>query len=153
MAAHDYAFFTVWRVHAPREEVAAILAQALEFPRWWPDVYLAITAADSGSFLVHSRGWLPYTLRWWFAETERRLPETLALKAWGDLEGTGRWEFIQEGEDCLARFEWRVRAEKPLLRWLSPVLKPVFAANHRWAMARGQESLERELVRRRLPVG
>jgi hypothetical protein len=46
-------------------------------------------------------------------------------------------------------FDWRIRAEKPLLRWLSFVLKPLFEANHRWAMARGEECLVRELARRR----
>jgi hypothetical protein len=29
------------------------------------------------------------------------------------------------------------------------VIKPLFAANHRWAMARGEESLRLELARRR----
>jgi hypothetical protein len=41
-----------------------------------------------------------------------------------------------------------VDANKPLLRWLSPVLKPAFEVNHKWAMARGEESLIRELERR-----
>jgi len=45
-------------------------------------------------------------------------------------------------------YDWRIRAEKPLLRWLSPLLKPLFAANHRWAMAQGERSLARELARR-----
>jgi hypothetical protein len=46
-------------------------------------------------------------------------------------------------------YNWRVSAIKPLLRWLSWLLRPVFAANHRWAMARGEESLRLELRRRR----
>jgi hypothetical protein len=46
-------------------------------------------------------------------------------------------------------YDWRIRAEKPLLRAFSFVLKPIFAANHRWAMARGEESLALELRRRR----
>jgi hypothetical protein len=41
-----------------------------------------------------------------------------------------------------------VRADKPLLRYGSWFVKPIFAANHRWAMARGEESLKRELERR-----
>ena len=46
-------------------------------------------------------------------------------------------------------YDWRVRARKPLLRSLSWLLKPLFAANHRWAMARGAESLALELRRGR----
>lgn len=37
----------------------------------------------------------------------------------------------------------------PLLRTLSFAFKPVFSANHRWAMQRGEKSLRLELVRRR----
>ena len=44
---------------------------------------------------------------------------------------------------------WRRRADKPLLAALSFLMKPLFAANQRWAMARGEESLKLELARRR----
>jgi hypothetical protein len=40
-------------------------------------------------------------------------------------------------------------AEKPLLKKLSWLLRPAFAANHEWAMRKGLESLELELRRRR----
>lgn len=30
-------------------------------------------------------------------------------------------------------YEWHIRAEKPFLKLFSPILKPIFAANHRWA--------------------
>lgn len=43
----------------------------------------------------------------------------------------------------------RSEPDKPLLRTLSFAFKPVFRANHRWAMQRGEESLRLELARRR----
>ena len=46
-------------------------------------------------------------------------------------------------------YDWTVLAEKGVLKHLSLVMKPVFGANHRWAMARGEESLRLELARRR----
>jgi hypothetical protein len=46
-------------------------------------------------------------------------------------------------------YDWNIRAAKPLLRYLSPLLKPVFAANHHWAMRMGEISLKLELARRR----
>ena len=39
-------------------------------------------------------------------------------------------------------------AEKGVLKTLSFVMKPIFSANHHWAMARGEESLRLELARR-----
>ena len=72
-----------------------------------------------------------------------------ALSAAGDLEGTGRWTFVQDGPEVVITYDWRVSASKPLLRRLTWLLRPVFSANHRWAMARGEESLRLELRRRR----
>lgn len=56
---------------------------------------------------------------------------------------------MQDGAFVDISYDWRISAEKPLLRRLSFLLKPIFAANHRWAMARGEESLRLELRRRR----
>jgi hypothetical protein len=93
--------------------------------------------------------WLPYTLRWSFRVIESRYPYGFSLEAWGDFEGSGSWTFAQDGEWVDIRYDWKIRADKPLLRVLSFLLKPVFSANHRWAMARGEESLRTELDRRR----
>ncbi|MGE3913248.1 MAG: polyketide cyclase, partial [Chloroflexota bacterium] len=54
----------------------------------------------------------------------------------------------QDGSIADIVYDWQIRADKPLLKWFSPILKPIFSANHRWAMARGEESLVRELARR-----
>ena len=43
------------------------------------------------------------------------------------------------------RYDWTVYVTKPWMVVLAPLLRPVFAANHRWAMARGFEGLQREL--------
>lgn len=80
--------------------------------------------------------------------TGSRKPNGFSLEAWGDFEGTGVWNFAQDGQFVDITYDWRIRAEKPLLRYFSFLLKPVFAANHRWAMARGEESLAGELARR-----
>jgi hypothetical protein len=72
-----------------------------------------------------------------------------ALTADGDLIGTGRWTFAQDGPEVVITYAWNVSASKPLLRRLSWLFKPGFAANHRWAMAKGEESLRLELRRRR----
>jgi hypothetical protein len=58
------------------------------------------------------------------------------------------WTFEQDGEWVNATYDWKIRAEKPLLRRLSVVLKPLFSANHYWAMEKGEESLKLELARR-----
>ncbi len=154
----DYRFVTVWRVAGTVPEVRAILGDAEALPRWWPSVYLTVVpvqdAASDGTGTVvdlYTKGWLPYTLRWTLTITEPMTDTGFALSAAGDLNGTGRWTFTTDGPETVIRYDWRVSAAKPLLRRLSWLLKPLFSANHRWAMARGEESLRLELRRRRAP--
>ncbi|XAS68510.1 SRPBCC family protein [Micrococcaceae bacterium Sec5.7] len=156
MGSSDYEFVTVWRVAGTVDEVAAILGDATTLSRWWPSVYLSvqgvIPGAPDGSGKVvdlYTKGWLPYTLRWTLTTTEPVTNRGFALTAAGDLNGTGRWTFAQDGPETVITYDWRVSAAKPLLRRLSWLMKPAFSANHHWAMARGQESLALELRRRR----
>ena len=159
--APEYAFLTRWRVKGTAEEVFDVLADPLALKRWWPSVYLDVrevkpAAQPNGVGRVidlYTKGWLPYTLRWNFTVTESTRPSGFKLTAHGDFEGTGVWTIRQDGDFVEATYDWRISAEKALLRYGTPVLRPIFAANHRWAMARGLESLELELRRRRGETG
>jgi hypothetical protein len=149
MAGNEYAFVSHWRVDGTIEEVSEILDDAESLPRWWPSVYLDVHKRPDGVVDLYTKGWLPYTLRWSFRVTERHHPHGFSLEAWGDFVGGGVWTLTQDGGVADVVYDWRIRADKPLLRYLSFLFKPVFAANHRWAMARGEESLKLELRRRR----
>ena len=154
--SNDYHFVTKWTVASTCEEVSDVLGDPLDLPRWWPMVYLKVEELRPGGssgagrrVRLLTRGRLPYTLRWEFEVVDTNYPHGFTIAADGDFDGTGTWTFEQRGPAVDITFDWRIRAEKPLLRWLSPALKPIFAANHRWAMARGEECLVRELSRRR----
>ena len=143
---NDYHFLSRWRVRGTVAEVLAILDSADDLPRWWPSVYLEVTTR--GDLVdLYTKGWLPYTLRWSFRVKERKA-DGFTIEALGDFVGSGVWTLTQDGEFTDIVYDWRIRAEKPLLRLFSPILKPIFGANHRWAMARGEESLRIELARR-----
>jgi len=162
MGSNDYQFLTVWRVHATPQEVVDILSDASDLPRWWPSVYLEARVIETGDATgvgrvvdLWTKGWLPYTLRWRFRVTESDTPRTFSLEAEGDFVGRGVWTFAVEdaapstGPVTRIEYDWRVSAEKGLLKMLSPVMRPFFGANHRWAMAQGERSLRLELARRR----
>ena len=155
MSANEYHFVTHWRVEGTVEEVSDVLGNAADLTRWWPSVYLAVREIEPGGadgvgrvVELHTKGWLPYTLHWSFRVTESRRPHGFSIEAWGDFDGRGVWTFEQDGGWVNITYDWRIRAEKPLLRYFSLLLKPIFSANHRWAMARGEESLRAELGRR-----
>ena len=154
--ASDYRFLTVWRVAGTVDEVKAVFSDAQSLPQWWPSVYLGAHTIEEGSeggvgrvVEVHTKGWLPYTLRWAMHVTEPLTDTGFGLEATGDFVGTGKWTFAPDGPEVEITYDWRIRATKPLLSRSSRLLRPFFAANHRWAMARGEESLGLELRRRR----
>ncbi len=157
MKANYYELTTRWRVRASLDEVNEVLGDALSLPRWWSAVYLKAAPVASGApnsheggvIALRTRGWLPYTLCWRLRLTENDAPHGFSFEADGDFVGSGVWTLGVDGVFVNVRFDWRVTAQKPLLAWLSWLLRPVFVLNHRWAMARGEESLRRELERRR----
>lgn len=148
---------THWLVAGTIEDAAEILGDAERLPEWWPDVFLAVRVLDRGRgpgdlgrrVAFFTRGRLPWRLRWEGEVIEDDRPHGWTLAATGDLEGRGVWRLAQRGDFVAIDYDWHVDVRKPLLKSALPMLRPVYAWNHRWAMARGLEGLRRELDRRR----
>jgi hypothetical protein len=146
---------TSWRVRGTTTSVYDVLSKPLEFVRWWPEVYLEVRevrpgdASGVGRILdLHTKGWLPYRLSWQAEVLAADKPHSMSILARGDLDGRGEWRFTQDGEFVKIDYAWTVYVTKPWMVVLAPALRPVFVANHLWAMRRGLEGLERELAKR-----
>jgi hypothetical protein len=63
--------------------------------------------------------------------------------------GRGVWIFEQDGEWVNIQYDWDIVAEKPMLKMLSWLLKPIFSWNHHWAMAQAEQFLINEIQKRR----
>lgn len=148
MLAHTYSLTTHWRVSGNREAVFAILADAEQYPRWWPAGFVTVQRHDATAARVLSKGFLPYRIAWIVRVQEWDAPRCLALRVEGDFAGTGRWTLEQDGEWVNVKFDWRIRTTRPLLRLLGWLARPLLVANHRWAMEQGGKSLAAELERR-----
>jgi hypothetical protein len=155
VAINDYHFITSWRILATLQEVVEAMSDPTELARWWPSVYLAVNEIAPGdeqgigkTFDLHTKGWLPYTLNWQMRVADLQEGQ-LTITASGDFTGRGIWTVREEQPWTFLTYDWNIRANKPLLQYLSWALKPVFSANHRWAMAQGERSLQLEIDRRR----
>jgi hypothetical protein len=156
MSANAFHIVTTWHVTGSLDEVAAILTDATSLPRWWPEVYISTRIIAPGDVRsigrqvsCLSKGRLPYRMNWVATLVDSHLPHSWTIAASGDLDGTGIWTLQQNGTTIEAVYDWQVKAEKPVLRLLSPLLAPLFAWNHRWAMAKGEAGLKREILKRR----
>jgi len=142
----EYVFIDEWHVDAPPEPVFDALADATTYPEWWKPVYVDTTTDGPPEIgrtsLQHFKGRLPYHLHTRSTITRFERPTAVGADVVGDLRGRGLWTLTPRDGGTDVRFDWRVYAEKPIVRALTPVLRPLFRWNHAWAIARAREGLE-----------
>lgn len=150
----EFVLTTRWLIPAPIEAVWALLHEVSGWPRWWKYVK-QVTLVQRGDaegigarrrFVWATR--LPYEIAFEMQTTRIERPRRIEGSASGDLSGRGSWRLRNLGGRTLVRYEWRVRADKPWMRWLAPLLRPVFVWNHHGVMRAGREGLLRELAAR-----
>ncbi|HVN60576.1 MAG TPA: SRPBCC family protein [Gaiellaceae bacterium] len=143
----EYVFVDEWEVAAPAEAVFDALADARTYPEWWKPVYETVEAdgppAVGHVSRQHFKGRLPYHLDTTSTVVRLEPPRIVAGDVVGDLRGSGVWTVTPAGDGRThVRFDWTVYADKPLLKVLTPVLRPLFRWNHNWAIERAKEGLE-----------
>jgi len=155
MPLHEYHFSERWLVPANACEVWDVLADAKLLPDWWRGVYLECVALGDvreprvgDRFRALARGALPYRLRFTLETAALERPRLVMVKVSGDLNGTWQATLCQKPDGTRVELEQHVLADKPLLRFFSPLLKPLFAWNHRWTTPRGQAGLTAFLAER-----
>ena len=144
--AGEYVFVDEWVVNAPVGAVFAAIADTRTYPAWWRPVYKSV---DSNGIVGvgnishhHLRGALPYSLKLTTEVTAFDPPRGFEFEATGDLRGRGIWTFGDRDGQTLIKWQWTVFADKPLLRLLTPLFRPVFRWNHDWSVARARDGLE-----------
>ncbi|HET7572173.1 MAG TPA: SRPBCC family protein [Gaiellaceae bacterium] len=145
-----YRFLDEWHLPAEIERVYALLGRPLEYPRWWGEVFLA-AEGDGGepqpgkTTAVVARGFLPYRLRFSLTCLEAEAPYRIHSRLDGDFEGAGTWQLREDADGTRVQLDWRPEVRKRGVRELSPLLRPLFRANHAWTMRRGLDAATRVL--------
>ena len=144
--AREYVFIDEWDVDAPQERVFDALADARTYPDWWTPIYKEVRAdgpPELGRVSVQRFGArLPYTLETRSTIVRLDRPHRLEVDVEGDLRGHGTWTLSRRDGKVHVRFDWRVLADRPLLRYLTPVLRPLFRWNHNQAIKSAMTNLE-----------
>jgi len=142
MPSNRYHFEDHWHVPFPIENVWDVLARAEDFPVWWQGVYLSTTKIGDNRIDAVARGWLPYKLRFQIETIRREKPSIIEFKATGDFEtDSSKWILHPERDGTHVVLDWNPIVEKPVVRMLSPILKPLFEWNHHWTMRRGERQI------------
>ncbi|MDQ5829860.1 MAG: hypothetical protein M3324_08395 [Actinomycetota bacterium] len=153
MLANSYRFVEYWWIPgASPEEVYGTISRVRLLPGWWKGVYLEAESLDGAAepyvgawARVKARGFLPYELNFVFETTALQPGRLVEVRTVGDFVGVWRATLSSEPGGTRVDIDWRVVVEKPLIRSLSPFLKPLFAWNHSWTTPRGEAGLRRYL--------
>lgn len=145
--SRPYEFVDEWEVAAPPAATFEAVADTRTYPAWWRPVYIEVET-DGPPRLgcvsrQHFKGRLPYHLHTSSVITAFEPPRMVTADVDGDLLGRGVWTLTPTAVGTHVRFDWRVHADRLLLRAFTPLLRPVFRWNHNWAIARAMDGLER----------
>jgi uncharacterized protein YndB with AHSA1/START domain len=142
----EYVFVDEWDVDAPQERVFDALADARTYPYWWTPTYKEVRSdgpAEVGRVSTQRfSAKLPYTLETQSTIVAMDRPAGFEVDVVGDLRGHGKWTLEPRGGKVHVRFHWRVHADRALLRYLTPVLRPIFRWNHNEAIKAAMKNLE-----------
>jgi hypothetical protein len=145
----EYVFIERWDIpEGTPEEVWDLYADSRLLPSWWHGVFLEAkpigwnTPGVVGNKTeVLTRGFLPIKTRFIIEHTALERPTYFELKTHGDLQGIWKARLSPNGAGTRVDTEWRVTANKPILRYLGPVLKHLFARNHTWEIEKGEAGI------------
>jgi pimeloyl-ACP methyl ester carboxylesterase len=159
MPANTYRFVEQWWIPgASPDEVYQVISDSRLMPQWWKGVYLESHALGGWTephvgarAQVKARGFLPYKLNFILESTALEPGRLVEVKTIGDFVGVWRATISPEPGGTRVHIDWRVTVQKPLVRILSPMLKPLFAWNHNWTTPRGEAGLRTYLRERGEP--
>jgi hypothetical protein len=157
LPSNVFRFDESWEIPgATPAEVFDVLSDAELLPVWWGDVYKEVVPIDkNGKGKVGSRakararGALPYELNFIVEAVEMEPGRAVGVKTIGDFDGLWRAELSPRDGGTHVKLTWVVTVERPILKFLSPLLRPAFAWNHRWTTPRGEAGLRRYFAEKR----
>lgn len=147
----SYNFVTIWRVKAPVEAVWSEIYHSKLWPTWWKGVESVVELRKGGENGVGSirrytwKSKLPYRLSFEMETVRVEPPMLMEGIAAGELEGHGLWRLSTEGQETVARYDWKVQTTKGWMNLLAPIARPVFSWNHNVVMTWGAKGLASRL--------
>jgi uncharacterized protein YndB with AHSA1/START domain len=146
-----YRFVDRWVIAAPIERVYDVIGDPLGYETWWTD-FVIRASGDSGlpapgmQYELLVKAYLPYKVNFGLELLEADRPTRIRARLSKDFDGTGEWTLEHQDGVTEATLDWRLSVNHALIKYLTPVLRPLFRSNHNWAMKHGQQQLRGYLL-------
>lgn len=154
--SHSFEINSVWEFDCPKTDLKFVIDKPQEITHWWAAVFLKVELL-SGNYYAPSglvanlwtKGFLPHSFKFKANIFHNRQHQQLIIKTMGDFSGIGTITIQSLGANkSQIHINWRTNVENHTLYLLMMLLKPIFIANHKWAMRKGFQGLKYELLRR-----
>lgn len=135
-----------WSVRAPIEAVYDVMSDLRTYTSWGKPTYVSCDAEGEPqvgrSAALCIRGALPMEITFRCEIVRLEPPNAIEIAAHGDL--IGRWvlRFDRSATGTNVHSTWSIEPQKPVARFLEPLLKPLFRWNHHKAMERTYRGLQ-----------
>jgi hypothetical protein len=150
-----------WKIEGGIEHAFYFLSHIATWPDWWPQIVSVQTSnperehTEAGdSALMRAKSFLPYGLDWKTVVREIDAPHRIVVdsevtlgKRFG-MHGVVRFELEQIGPTVEILNLQQIWPNRPVSRFLRPVMALLFNFNHRYAMKRGAPGLQRVVAER-----
>jgi hypothetical protein len=135
-----------WSVRAPIEAVYGVMADLRTYTSWGKPTYVACDAEGEPevgqSAALCIRGALPMQIKFQCEIVRLEPPNVIEIVARGDLMGRWMLRFDRSATGTDVHSTWSIEPQKPVARFLEPLLKPLFRWNHHKAMERTYPGLQ-----------
>jgi len=142
-----FVFDRSWEFSVPPEKLWAALADTQSFTRWWPWLRSFDPVPLEPGATTHCTIGppLPYVLRAQVTIVAVEHGAYLDTEVSGDVRGPARLEVQRATEGSSARLAWTLAVERPLLRRVAAVARPMLQWGHDWVVDRGVEQFRAQL--------
>lgn len=146
----QYEFVTKWILDGTTAQRVYETLSSRAYGEWWEGVTVQVLEEGDEQGLGELRESvfttkLPYKLRFQSRWTKLERPSVIEMEAFGELEGTGRYDITQTGSRTEVVYTWKVRTTKAWMNVFAPLMKPLFVWNHDQVMHRGAVGLANRL--------
>lgn len=153
---HRFRINSQWRLDATVPQVREIISDPGALPDWWGSVFMRVEllgndcrSLDGCLVRLYTKGFLPHTFEFLARVTSLREDRHMVIETVGDFCGRGEMEIAEADNQVNIDIRWEVFVTQPVIRPLLRILKPVFVLNHRWAMRKGRQGLQKAIELRR----
>ena len=146
----EYKFVTTWKLNAPLPEIWDAISQIDKWSEWWQGVLkVEIIRGETNDKIIFAHTWqsfIPYKLNFRTEVIEIDPLKSITATVTGELEGTGRWEFMETGNaETVVTYYWFVKTTMTWMNLTAPFLSWLFRWNHDTVMRWGGEGLAKKL--------